>query len=201
MDNVYIVSVHGIGNPFCHWVLRSRFEKHQISHLIFLYDYKSVTLKQAAEKLDKFIETFVPSGKRIILLGHSAGGRVILLSKHPRVIGHITIASPLQGSFFIKLFRGILVALYGPLIGDLGEPHGAKLTKPILTITASRFLNWDGRMFESTMHLESETWTEHLEKSWHSGRQVTDERTVNFILQYIPQFLEKETEFFKKMIY
>lgn len=190
MEQVYLVSVHGIGNPFCHWVLRSRLEKYKITHLIFLYNYKVLTLQTASEKLDKFIDTFVPSAKNVIVLGHSAGGRVALLAKHPQIIGYIAVASPLAGSLFIRLFKPVLTALYGPLIGDIAKPHSQKLEKPLLTITASRFLNWDGRMFTSTMHMEGETWTEHLDNSWHSGQQVWDDRTINFILQYIPQFLK-----------
>ena len=190
MENVYTISVHGIGTPHSHYILQTRLNNsYNITHLVFTFDWTKLTLASVAKKLDKFIDMCVPRGKKVVLIGHSAGGRVILHSKHRSVIGLIAIAAPLGGSFFLTLFKKPAVWWYGPLIGELAKPHGF-LGKPLITITAAYFCGFDGRMFESSMHHLEEIDTFKLNWSWHSGRQVYNDETIKYIISSISTFLK-----------
>lgn len=208
MNSILIITVHGIGGKtWAHIPLISHLSN--LGYLSYSFGYPStvLTLEESANRLDKFIDKMILENIdkldkefKIILIGHSAGGRVALLSKHANLGGIITIASPLQGCYladYISQFSFVgwaVKSFYGPMLQELIKPHEKNILTPLITITASSTLpylnDFDGRMWKNEMSHSDSILELHLDYSFHSGVQIMEKRMRNLIVYSVEHLIK-----------
>jgi len=82
-----VISIHGIyGTKYTHYPLISQLNK--LKYTAMTFDYSSLeTLAVIADQLSAFITENNPHNENVVLVGHSAGGRIALKAKHPCIKG------------------------------------------------------------------------------------------------------------------
>ncbi len=182
-SKLHIITIHGIGaSCYPHYPLINKLKEDGYDSDVFIYKSRSITLREASNLLDKFIEENVSD--KVILVGHSAGGRIALLSEHPKIVGIITIASPIQGSYFASK-TSFMNIYYGPMLLELSEPHSEEITIPLVTITTSYLYNFDGRIWTEEMKHKNSCYEKHIDNSFHSGAQMADDRIIDAVKEAI----------------
>lgn len=180
MEKPYIITVHGIGGScYPHNLLLKKLKLYGYDGSAFSY-LSCSTLSTVASKLDEYIEKKVLDNEKVILIGHSAGGRIVLLSKNPKVMGIITIASPIQGSYLAKVFS-FMKFYIGDMLSELSEPHSVDIVIPLATITTSFILDFDGKIWTEEMRHKDSCYEKHIDNSYHSGAQIVDRRMIETI--------------------
>tara|TARA_R100000750_G_scaffold61116_1_gene51519 strand:- start:229 stop:807 length:579 start_codon:yes stop_codon:yes gene_type:complete len=186
---IHIITIHGLGgSPYPHYPLIEELKRERYNSDTFEYNSMSLSLNEASNLLIDFIEKKV-SDDKIILVGHSAGGRIALLTNHVKIVGVITVSSPIQGSYFAARFRFASI-YFGPMLLELCEKHSEDITVPIATITTSYFNNFDGRVWKEEMIHKNSCFERHIDNSFHSGNQMKDLRMIIAIKEAISYLLQ-----------
>jgi pimeloyl-ACP methyl ester carboxylesterase len=144
-------------------------------------------LDAVVHRLDAFIETHAASTTRhVVLVGHSAGGRIAAMSRNWRVTRVIAVASPLNGSALAWWVNLLTLGLI-PALRSMGEPvqrppQAAPLA--VITCDCEFFSGFDGRVFLSEMVSPEAHIVGHFTHR-HSGGQFSDERCTAMIIEWI----------------
>jgi hypothetical protein len=180
-----IILIHGLhGSVYPLMELQLILESNDYFVSVFSYESTVLTLEQAAEQLESVIDQY----QEVILIAHSAGGRIAVLIENPKVIGIITVASPLRGSLMASLFGFRFYS--GPMVQQLVYPHTKPIYIPLVTITTNYYGSFDGRVFRSEMDIEGSHHTVHVDGTWHSGKQLVEPRIVEEIMNAIQYLLD-----------
>lgn len=175
-----VISIHGIfGTVYPHYPLVNQLEK--LGYETLLFDYSSwKSIEEIAQELSKFIDEHDPGKFPVILIGHSAGGRIALECKHASIKGIITIASPINGSYLASWVCNLPIA--SRMLTDLAQPWKGEVTVLLVCISTSFYGSFDGRMWASEMVHEKANENLHLNYSNHSGLQMVDPRMRKLII-------------------
>lgn len=181
-----VICIHGIGGKkFSFYFLLQKLRQNHYAEA-FSYASTRLSLRESADKLDKFIDKQLikyPNVNGVVLIGHSAGGRVALLSKHELVMGAITIASPLKGAYLAERLGSVTSWFYGPMLAELAKPHDEQIIPlfPVVCITAELLFEFDGRLWKSEMIYDNAITVYNLENSHHSGIQLMNKRMEGLV--------------------
>jgi pimeloyl-ACP methyl ester carboxylesterase len=186
-----VISVHGVfGSVWHHRALIDAVNRiDDCRGLLFGWSW-TITLDAVVNALDAFIEANVRADERVVLVGHSAGGCVVArCRRNRRVVGVIAVASPLNGSALAR-WVDVLTLHAIPSLRLIGEavPLLPEATADgrfaVITSNCWPFQSFDGRVFVSEMVHRDARIIGHVER-WHSGRQFSDERCTQLLLDWI----------------
>lgn len=165
-----------------------------IGYMSATYSYSSnLTLENVAIDLDSYLESLIRGHshiKRIILIGHSAGGRISLESRSPLVIGVITLMCPIQGSRLAK--ESILLSLFtlNFMAMDMARP-ATRLDLPHFTITCNQYTTGsDGILFSLEMISNQQIGTGDINGLNHGEDQISSPQTLQIVLTAIEALIK-----------
>lgn len=193
MNKLHIITIHGIGGTsYPHYLLKNELKEQGYNCDVFSYPSCSINITEASNLLDEFIEEKVSTTNKVILVGHSAGGRVALLSKHQQVIGIVAVASPIMGCYLARKMY-FMKMYFGEMLNEIAKPHGDDIRVPLAVITTSYFNNFDGKIWTDEMKHPKSCYDKHIDNSYHSGLQMMDGRMINEIsnaIKYLGEILD-----------
>lgn len=118
----------------------------------------------------------------VILIGHSAGGRIAFEADNPRIKGILSICSPLKGSWLAHKLR-FLKFWYKDMITDISTPLSEeRMNVPHVSIISSYMGSFDGRMWKEEMVTGKEIEVIEAPRMYH-GSQLSNPEMIATIVK------------------